>query len=1028
MAALPEISIRRPIFATVLNLLLVLVGLVAGTRLAVREYPNIDSPVVTVDTRYVGASAEVMESQVTKPLEDALSGIEGIDFIRAINRAESSQITVQFRLSRDPDGAANDVRDRVARTRARLPDDIDDPVIARVEADATPIMWVNVNSDVHSALEVSEYADLVAQDRLQTLDGVAQVRLFAERRYSMRIWLDRDRLAAYQVTPGDVQNALNEQNIEIPAGRIEGKSREFTVLAQTDLNTPEDFQNIILRSSVDGSIVRLKDVAQVVYGPADERQIARYNNRNSIALGIVKQSVANPLDISAQVRKVLPEIEKLLPQGMRINIAYDSSVFIRQSIANVFHTIVEATVLVVLVTFLFLRTVRATLVPLVAIPVSLIGALILMYVAEFTINTLTMLSMVIAIGLVVDDAIVVLENSYRHLERGLDPLHAAIKSMREISFAVIAMTLTLAAVFAPMAFSTGKTGRLFIEFALTLSAAVLISGFVALTLTPTMCARMLRAKDLHSTHGFSKRVELFLRHIEAHYKSRLGWIMSKKPLTLIVAGICAGLAVLLFISLPRQLTPIEDRGVIFSVTMAPEGSTVWYSDTYLQQVEQTLQHQPEAAWNFTVVGFPTIVQGYSVLGLKDWGERSRHSTAIVEAIRPRLAQVPGVLAFPINPPSLGQGARSLPIEFVIQSSGSYEDLEKVANTLLGKMRESPLFRTPDSDLKRNKPELKVSVDREKTAALGVTVADIGATLGTALSGTPITRFKRNGEQYDVIVQLADDRRRTPDDLTALYVRGRGDAMIPLQNLVQVREGVTPRELNRFNKLRAVTITASLAQGVGIGQGLDFLRQALEKIDSTVMSDVAGQSREFKEASSSLGIVFTLALLFIYLVLAAQFESWRDPLIILLAVPLALFGALLTVWITGGSINVYTQIGLIALVGLIAKNGIMIVEFANQLRDRGRDAGAAVVEAAAIRLRPILMTTAATVLGALPLALASGAGAESRAAIGWIIVGGMSIGTLFTLFIVPVFYQKLSRRKNAVVIEEERLQGYNTLHH
>ncbi|MFN7227006.1 MAG: efflux RND transporter permease subunit [Holosporales bacterium] len=1020
MVSLPEFSIRRPVFATVLNLLLVLVGLVAATRLAVREYPNIDSPVVTVDTRYVGASAEVMESQVTKPLEDALSGIEGIDFIRAINRAESSQITVQFRLSRDPDGAANDVRDRVTRTRARLPDDIDDPVIARVEADATPIMWVNVNSEVHSALEVSEAADLIVQDRLQTLDGVAQVRLFAERRYSMRVWLDRDRLAAYQITPSDVQNALNQQNIEIPAGRIEGKSREFTVLAQTDLNTPEDFENIILRSNASGSIVRLKDVAKVAYGPADERQIARYNNRNSIALGIIKQSIANPLEISSQVRKILPDIEKLLPQGMRINIAYDASVFIRQSIRNVFHTIVEATVLVVLVTFVFLRTLRATVVPLVAIPVSLIGALTLMYAAGFTINTLTMLSMVIAIGLVVDDAIVVLENSYRHLERGLDPLHAAIKSMREISFAVIAMTLTLAAVFAPMAFSTGKTGRLFIEFALTLSAAVLISGFVALTLTPTMCARMLRAKDLHSTNRFGKWVEALLERLEAGYKHRLIWILANQRAVLMGAGICAGLALLLFSILPRQLTPIEDRGVIFSVTMAPEGSTVWYSDTYLQQVEKILQSQSEAVWNFTVVGFPTIVQGYSVLGLKDWDERSRHSSAIVEALRPRLGQVPGVLAFPINPPSLGQGARSLPIEFVLQSSSSYEELEKVANALLGRMRESPLFRTPDSDLKRNKPELKVSVDREKSAALGVAVSDIGTTLDAALSGTPITRFKRNGEQYDVIVQLADDRRRTPDDLTALYVRGSGGAMIPLQNLVRVREGVTPRELNRFNKLRAVTITASLTPGTGIGQGLDFLRRELTKIDAAAISDVAGQSREFKEASSSLGLVFTLALLFIYLVLAAQFESWRDPLIILLVVPLALFGALLAVWGTGGSINVYTQIGLVALVGLIAKNGIMIVEFANQLRDRGRDARTAVVEAATIRLRPILMTTAATVLGALPLAVASGAGAESRAAIGWIIVGGMSIGTLFTLFIVPVFYQRLSRRKSGVVVEEGRL--------
>jgi multidrug efflux pump len=993
-----------------MNIMLVLIGIVCFDRLPVREYPNIDTPVVTVETKYVGASADIMETQVTKPLEDELSGIEGVDFIRSVNRAESSQVTVQFRLTRDPDAAANDVRDRVSRSRGRLPDDVEEPIVARVEADASPMMWVNLNSEVHNQLEVSEVADLLVQDRLAILDGVARVNVFAARKLSMRIWLDALRLGGYGLTTEDVENALREQNVEIPAGRVESASREFTVLSQTDLNTPEQFAAITLRREENGGIVRLGDVARIVYGAVDERQVARFMGRNSVSLAIVKQSTANPLEISKRVRQSLGDLQKSIPDGMHLDVAYDSSVFINASIKAVFRTIFEATVLVALVTFLFLRSARVTLIPLVTIPVSLIGALALMYAFGFTLNTLTLLSMVIAIGLVVDDAIVVLENTTRHVEKGMAPFEAALTSMREISFAVVAMTITLAAVFAPMAFATGATGRLFIEFALTLSAAVLISGFVALTLAPMLCSKLLHREEQAAT-GWKARSENTLRAVETGYARWLGKTLSSRRAIYSGAGAVALLAALIFFILPRQLTPAEDRGVLFLSARAPEGSTVGYSDRYMRDIEEIFEAIPEARAHFVAIGFPVIVQSTGVILLKDWSERSRHSTEINESLRSKLSTIPGLLASTSNPPSLGQNTRSLPIDFVIASTSSFEDLSKVANELVAKMQQNPNFITPDSDLKLSMPELKITVDRDKAAALGISVETIGRTLETMLGSRQVTRFKRSGEQYDVLVQIENNGRERPQDINSIHVRAASGEMVPLGNLVTLKESVAPRELNHFNKLRAAKITANLAPGYALGEALDWMKAELEKIDATAIPEYFGQSREFKESSSSLGLIFTLALVFIYLVLAAQFESWLDPLVILLTVPLALFGALLAVWLTGGSLNVYTQIGLIALVGLIAKNGILIVEFANQLQERGANVLEAMQQAALIRLRPILMTTAATILGAVPLALAAGAGAEARAAIGWVVVGGMSVGTLMTLFVVPAFYVLLSVPKH-----------------
>jgi multidrug efflux pump len=1013
-----EICIQRPVFSMVVNFIILLLGIVSYDRLSVREYPNIDVPVVTVETNYLGASAKIIESQVTKPLEDSLSGIEGIDFIKSISRSEQSQITVQFRLSRDADAAASDVRDRVARARGLLPEDVEEPIVAKVEADAQPIIWMTLNSDTHNALDVSEAADIIVQDRIQTLPGVANVRLFAERRYSMRIWLDRERLAGYNLTTQDVENALRSQNVEIPAGRIESLKREFTVVSQTDLNTPEQFGNIILRETEAGHLVRFKDVARIAYGPEEERSIARFNNKSAIALGVVKQSVANPLDISKAIRAEIPRIQKNLPAGMNLNIAFDSSVFIAQSIKNVFKTIFEAVLLVVITIFFFLRTMRATLIPLVTIPVSLIGTLFVMYILGFSINTLTLLALVIAIGLVVDDAIVVLENIHRHMEEGMDRIHASVKGMREIGFAVVAMTVTLAAVFLPVAFTPGRTGKLFIEFAMTLAAAVTISGITALTLSPMMCSRLIAIQQ--QVPRWSARIEGWIKALEAGYTRRLDQAVAARKLVLAFAAATFALTIFLFTNLQSELSPSEDRGVIFAIGLAPEGSTIQYSDLYAKQLEKILQSIPEAKWNFVAVGFPLVTQTFSVLGLTPWDDRQRSSQEIIASISPQLFGIAGTLNFAINPASLGQSGRSQPVEFVVQTTESYEDLDGIVAQLLEKMRQNPQLMAPDSDLKLNKPELRVTMDRDKLASLGIEVDEVGRSLETMLGGRKVTRFKRGSEQYDVVVKIEDDKRRTPTDLTAIYVRARSGEMIPLSNIVTLTETVAPRELNHFNKLRAATITANLAPGVGLGQALDFMEQAAREISPEIATDVSGQSREFRESSASMGLLFSLAIAFIFLVLAAQFESFRDPFIILLTVPLAMAGALLAMTLTGGTLNVYSQIGLVALMGLISKHGIMIVEFANQLQDKGSTKLEAILTSCTIRMRPILMTTAATVLGALPLAIAQGAGAESRQAIGWVIVGGMTIGTLFTLFIVPSFYLLISRRKPLITFDERKL--------
>ena len=1009
---LPEICIRRPVFATVMSLVVMLVGMVSYSRLPVREYPKIDEPVVTVDTTYKGASSEIIESQITKPLEDSLAGIEGVDVLSSISRAESSQITVRFKLERHPDSAAADVRDRVSRVRNKLPQGIDEPVIAKVEADANPIIWLAFNSDRHSPLEVTDFASRIVKPRLQTLPGAADVRIFGERKYAMRIWLDPGRLAAYNLTPPDVEDALRRQNVEVPSGRIEGREREFSVVSRTDLNKPEEFAGIIVRQ-VKGYPVRIRDLGQVEIGAAQERSAVRFNGRNAVALGVIKQATANPLDLSKALRAELPRVSAELPDGMTVNIAYDSSVFIDRSIEAVFTTIGEAILLVALIIFLFLRSPRATLIPLVTIPVSLIGAFALMLVLGFTINTLTLLALVLAIGLVVDDSIVVLENVYRHIENGMPRLQAALQGSKEIAFAVVAMTLTLAAVYAPVAFMTGRTGKLFSEFALTLAGAVLVSGFVALTLSPMMCSLLLRQEPRHGKVYLW--FEDFFNGLTAGYRRLLAATLRHRWIIMLIFALVAGASVLLLKTLKSELAPVEDRGVILGVFIGPEGATLDYMSKYAQQLEGLYAKTPNVERYFVVAGNPVVSQGISFVGLTDWKAREKHSTAIAKELQPQFFSIPGVLAFPITPPSLGQSPRERPVNFVVVTSASYPELQGVIEQILAEVAKNPGFVNVDTDLKLNKPELSVRVDRDKASDAGVQIETIGRTLETMLGGRQVTRFKRDAEQYDVIVQTADSDRATPRDISQIYVRGRDERMIPLASLVQVDETVSPRELNHFAQRRAVTLSANLAPGYTLGEALAFLEDTSRRIlPPGYATDYAGQSREFRTSTASLALTFVLALAFIYLVLAAQFESFRDPFVIMLTVPLSMTGALAALLATGGTLNVYSQIGLVTLVGLITKHGILIVEFTNQLRSQGREVGEALLEATSLRLRPILMTTGAMVLGAIPLALASGAGAESRQQIGWVIVGGLLLGTLLTLFVVPTVYSLLARHERPIV--------------
>jgi multidrug efflux pump len=1033
-----ETSIHRPVLATVMSLTILLFGILCFTFLPVREYPDTDSPIVTVTTVYRGASPQVVETEITDLLEEQISTIEDVKLITSSSQEQVSRITVEFKLNRDVDEAANDVRDRVARVRSQLPEEVTDPVVAKQDVNAQPIMWIAVSGERFSTLELSDVADNVLSERLQRLDGVGAVFVGASRRYAMRVWLDPQRLAAYGLTVADVERALRAENAEIPSGRVEGRGREFSVRTRGELREASEFAAIVLAQRGDRP-VKLGDVAEVRLGAEDDRSVARYNGVPAVGLGVVKQQKASTVDVAHNVKRALPELRTLVPQGMKLDVAYDSSRFIEDSIHEVVVTLVIAFILVLFVIFLFLGSLRATIIPVVAIPVSIIGTFTVTYFLGFSLNILTLLALVLAIGLVVDDAIVMLENVYRHMEMGKDRRRAAFEGAREIGFAILATTISLVAVFVPVAFLTGRVGRLFNEFGVAVAVSVLISGFVALTLTPMLCSRMLKRRsfgalsreererlasgssvagpDESAAAEPTRRFDRFFRRLNDGYENLLRTALARRRAVMVAClGVLAFIGVF-FRLLPSELAPTEDRGLVFNIVMAPEGSTLEYTDRYVRQAEAIYRGVPEVDRMFTAVGLGfgapgRVTDAFMFVGLKPTGERRRSQQQIVQSLFPRMIGIPGVLAIPINPPSLG-GGFGRPVQFVLQGD-SYAQLQEGMGVMLREAQKLGYLLNMDSDLKLNKPQLEIDIDRDRASALGVSVTDIGTTLQTLLGGREATNFMLGSEQYDVILQIPARDRSSPSVIDGLYVRGR-EGLTQLASVVTVKELVSPRELNHFNRVRSATLNANLAPGVTVGRAIDDLRAiARQQLPAGIHTDLAGESREFAESSGGLYFLFVIALLFIYLVLAAQFESFIHPLTILFSVPLAVFGALLSLWVLslfhvgGMTLNIFSQIGLIMLIGLVTKNAILIVEYANQRRARGEPLLEAVVAASRIRLRPILMTTLATVFGILPIALGLGAGAESRRPLGVAVVGGMTFSTVLTLVVVPVVYVLLAR--------------------
>ncbi|MDR6292165.1 multidrug efflux pump [Inquilinus ginsengisoli] len=1008
---LSDTAIRRPVFAVVVSLLLVVLGVFAFQRLTVREYPNIDPPIVSVSTAYEGASAQVIESQITQVIEEGVAGVAGIRTMRSTSQEGRSSVRLEFAIDRDVESATNDVRDSVGRVIGQLPDNADTPIIRKVDSDASPIIYATLTSEGRSALELTDLAQRYVVDPLSAVSGVAQVTIGGEREPSMRIWLDRNAMAARGVTVQDVSSALEAQNVELPSGRVESSDRELTVRTNTRLSTPPEFARIVLRREGE-TLVRLGDVARVEVGARDDRSGFRVDGRPAIGVGVVKQSTANTLDVAADVRQAMDTLRQSLPPDVQIEISSDDSVFIDKSIDEVFITLGIALALVIGIVFIFLRSVRATLIPAVAVPVSITASFIILAALGYSINVLTLLAMVLAIGLVVDDAIIVLENISRRIELGEPPLVAAYLGSRQIGFAVVATTAVLTAVFVPISFLQGNVGRLFSEFGITVASSVLFSALVALTLTPAMCSRLLRPANeetwLHKVteHGFDL--------LNRGYRAALGFALGAPVLVCAIAlALSVGAAALLH-GLPQEFVPTEDRGRVVVSATGPEGSSIDYTGAQLARIESALSPYVAAQdvtrlLSILAPGWgPTGVNRVTVIGqMKPWDERTRSQQQVVRELSAKLSDIPGIRAVGINPSGLARGSGA-PVRFVI-GGNTYEQLAAWRDQLQDRLRGSPVLRNLQADYDETKPELRVAIDRDRAADLGISIRAIGETLETMFGSVAVTRYEDDGEEYDVVLQARAEDRQTPRDLSNIFVRASGGTLVPLTSLVKLQDVAGPASLGRFDRVRAITFTASLADGATLGDAVTEVRVAVaDTLPAEARLSWDGDTREFLESSASLYITFGTALLIVFLVLAAQFESFVHPVTILLTVPLAIFGALGSVALLGMTVNIYTQIGMVMLIGLTAKNAILIVEFANQLRDEGRDVLAAVHEASATRLRPILMTSIATALGALPLAIATGAGAESRQAIGVVIFGGVMVSTLLSLFLVPVIYQALAR--------------------
>lgn len=1010
---LSDVSIRRPVVALVASILVVLIGLLSFGRLAVREYPLTDSPVVTVQTSYRGASAEVVEARITEPLEREVASIDGIRVIRSESMEEQSRITVEFNLDRDVDEAANDVRDRVSRARARLPDEIDEPTITKADADSSPVITLAFNSDNYSRVELVEFVERVAIQRLQTINGVGSVNVRGPR-YAMRLWVDSDKLAAHQLTVADIEGALRQQNVEIPGGRIESLAREFPVRIEGRMTQVAEFENLILATR-GAHQIKFSDVGRVELGSEEYRSESYFKGRPTVGVQVLRQAQANVLDVARDVKAMMPLIKADLPDGIDVHIGFDSSVFVERSVREVYKTLWEACILVILMIFLFLRDWRATMVPLVAIPVSVIGTFAVMAALGFTINTLTLLALVLAVGLVVDDAIVMLENIYRRMEEGEAPIHAAIFGARQVAFAIIATTLTLAAVFLPVAFQSGQTGQLFKEFGLTLAVSVLVSAFVALTLTPMLCSRTLKTKvtDGKAAHGwFYNKTEPFFLWLNSTFERMLRGAFRWQPVVLLAALIFTVSGLGLYTLLQRELTPVEDRGIFMANLIAPIGATPEYLKLYSYDIEQMILKIPEIDRTFHRTGDGG--RAFVFATLKPWEERKRKTQEITADLRRQFqGHVTGgqAVANPIRP--FGRG-RSTGINMVLLGS-DFSELQKLGAEFLVAMRESGLFIQPRVDPSPTKPQLDVNIDRAKAADLKVPVSTIASTLESLLGGRRVTEFQRGNQQYYVMVQVTDENRATPSDLARLYVRSTEGVLIQLSNVVSWSEDTVPESYPHFNRLRAVSITAQVVEGKTIGDGVDYLTAlARERLPAGYSFAWDGETREFVESGNDTMMLFGLALLFTFLILAAQFESWIHPITIFTGVFIAVAGGLLVLyctrfWGVPMTDNLFSRFGLIMLIGLVAKNGILIVEFANQLQvEKGIAAAEAALESATIRFRPIIMTSIATVLGAVPIAFASGAGAESRNSMGIVVVGGLTLATGITLFVIPIIYVLMDR--------------------
>jgi multidrug efflux pump len=1035
---LSDISVTRPVLATVLSLLLVAFGLVAFDRLPLREYPDIDPPVVSIETVYPGAAANVVETRITQLIEDRIAGVEGIRTVESNSQDGRSDITVQFDIGRDIDGAANDIRDRVSGILDQLPVEAEPPDIQKVDSNEDVIMWLNLASERKTVPELTDYARRYLVDRFSVLDGVARVRVGGNQTYAMRVWIDRGALAARGLTVADVEQALRAENLELPAGSVESIDREFTVRLDRSFRDADDFAQLVLARGTDGYLVRLGDVARVERGTEEDRTFFRGNGVPMVGIGIIKQSTANTIAVADAAKAEMALINPTLPDGMEIKQSYDTSIFVKGAIREVYKTLGIAIGLVVLVIFLFLGSVRAMLVPAVTVPVSLVATFTVLYALGFSVNILTLLALVLAIGLVVDDAIVVLENIHRRMEQyGETRLVAAFRGTRQVGFAVIATTVVLVAVFVPIAFLQGDVGRLFSEFALTMAAAVSFSTFVALSLSPMLASQILpqsHAANSARRLSLSRGVDWAFARVRRGYGRLLRFLIRQKWLVMLAfAGTIVG-AVWLFQQIPQEYAPKEDRGAFFVLVNGPEGASYSYMEEYMDEIERRLLPYAESGEAIRVLvrsprgfgGGAAFNTGIVIMVLNDFAVR-RSGWVIMDEIRAGLADLPGVRAFPVM--RQGFGARiAKPVQFVI-GGGSYEELAEWRDILVKAIEaDNPGLQGLDWDYKETKPQLRVQIDYDRAADLGVTVSTVGRTLETMLGSRKVTTYIDDGEEYDVILEGERDAQRTPTSLANLYVRSqRSGELIPLSNLVSITEQADSQSLNRYNRIRAITLEANLADDLALGDALGYLEAKVrELLPEQAQIDYKGQSRDFRESSEGILFVFVLGVVVVFLVLAAQFESWVHPFVIMLTVPLAMAGALLGLWWTGQTLNIYSQIGLIMLVGLSAKNGILIVEFANQLRDQGRAFHAALLEAADVRLRPIVMTGITTAAGSLPLLLSSGAGAETRTVIGTVILAGVLASTLFTLFVVPVAYDLFARRTGSPGDVARRLQREQAL--